>query len=279
MIKNWLIRGDTHGNFLWMTKGSLAKYQPEETAIIILGDAGFDFYLNETDERKKKEVENRGYYIYWLRGNHEARPQELEEYEKIFDENVKGIVYYNPRYPHLRAFLDYGFYDINNYSCLVIGGAYSVDKYYRLQRAILTEKANDPKKTGWWANEQLNAEEMADCSKQIKLFIATGKQIDFVLTHTCPLDYQPTDLFLGFIDQSTVDNSMEIWMNQIKDILNWNIWCFGHYHADRVERPHVEQYYNDIEEMDEIYNRWERYDQTGEFDWWINKSPNFYLGR
>ena len=279
MIKNWLIRGDTHGTFAWMAGGTLSKYQPEETAIIILGDAGFDFYLNKNDERKKKEVDMRGYYVYWLRGNHEARPQDVKGYEKIFDENVKGVVYCDPRYPHLRVFLDYGVYDINNYSCLIIGGAYSVDKYYRLQRAMLTEETNNPKKTGWWANEQLSAFEMEDCYNKTKQFIATGKVIDFVMTHTCPLDYQPTDLFLGFIDQSTVDNSMEIWMNKIKDILPWNIWLFGHYHADRIERPHVEQYYNDIEEMDDIYDRWKKYDETGEFDWWLNKSPHFYMGR
>ena len=46
MIKNWLIRGDTHGTFLWMSNGCLKDYKPEETAILILGDAGFDFYLN-----------------------------------------------------------------------------------------------------------------------------------------------------------------------------------------------------------------------------------------
>ena len=39
MIRNWLLRGDTHGNFTWMTNGCLDRYNPEETAIIILGDA------------------------------------------------------------------------------------------------------------------------------------------------------------------------------------------------------------------------------------------------
>ena len=30
-IKNWLVRGDTHGNFFWMTNGCLDNYIPEET--------------------------------------------------------------------------------------------------------------------------------------------------------------------------------------------------------------------------------------------------------
>ena len=274
-IKNWLIHGDTHGNFNWMHT-QLEKYQPEETAIIILGDAGFDFYLTKSDEKKKKDVDFKGYYIYWLRGNHEARPQDIQGYEKIFDENVHGVVYCNSKYPHLRAFLDYGFYDINGYSCLVIGGAYSVDKHWRLQRACLTEETNNPKQSGWFNNEQLTLEEMKDCSIKIQQFIATGKVVDFVMTHTCPLAYQPTDMFLSFIDQSTVDNSMEIWMNKIKNILKWHIWLFGHYHADRIEAPHIEQYYNDIESMDVIFDRWNKFDKTGELDWWLVKGGRYY---
>ena len=261
-----------------MTNGCLNNYNPEETAIIILGDAGFDFFLNTSDKHKKKEVDARGYYIYWLRGNHEARPQDVPGYEKIFDENVHGTVYCDPRFPHLRAFLDYGFYDINGYTCLIIGGAYSVDKYYRLEHAMLTEETNNPKKSGWFNNEQLTKEEMNDCLQQVKLFNATGKTVDFIMTHTCPYSYQPRDMFLSFIDQSKVDDSMEKWLDEIRTSINWKYWLFGHYHADRIELPYVEQYFNDIEELNEIAYRWYVYDETGELNWWISKSPNFYKG-
>ena len=276
MIKNWLIRGDTHGNFLWMTNGCLDNYKPEETAILILGDAGFDFYLNKTDEHKKKEVDARGYYIYFLRGNHEQRPSLVPGYEIINDPEVKGAVYCDPRYPHIRAFMDYGFYQIKGYSCLIIGGAYSVDKEWRLVRGgNLTEETNDPKKSGWFNDEQLTADEMQDCLFKVKTFAATGKIIDFIFTHTCPTKFQPTDMFLNFIDQSTVDNSMEEFLEEISYSIGWTIWCFGHYHADRIERPRVEQYYNDIEEIDNIWNRWINYDKTHELPWYLVKGPNF----
>lgn len=275
MINKWLFRGDCHGNFLWLSNLK-ENYKPEETAIIICGDCGLDFYLNNSDIKKKKDVEAKGYYIYWLRGNHEARPQDIPGYEIIFDENVHGQVYCDPRFPHLRAFLDYGFYDIGGYTCLVIGGAYSVDKQWRLTRACLTEETNDPKKSGWFANEQLTDEEMRNCERVIQRFDITGKVVNFVMTHTCPYDYRPTDMFLNFIDQSTVDNSMELWMNRIKEMFTWHVWLFGHYHADRIERPYVEQYYNDIEELDTIHERWLKYSDTGELDWWLEKGPMFY---
>ena len=29
-------------------------------------------------------------------------------------------------------------------------------------------------------------------------------------------------------------------------------------------------------ELDKIAERWKNYDATGELDWWLKKSPNFY---
>ena len=105
-----------------------------------------------------------------------------------------------------------------------------------------------------------------------------NQKVDFMLTHTCPIQWEPTDLFLGFIDQSKVEKKMEIFLENIKHNMTGNIWCFGHYHADRIERPHAEQFFKDTENIDDIWHRWEYYDETGELDWWLVKSPNFYQG-
>ena len=90
MIKQWLIRGDCHGQFTWLDP---RKYtNPEETAIIILGDAGFNFYLSKTDTRLKKETEN----IVTVRGMLEelketwegALVQLLKEYQAAHPEDA-----------------------------------------------------------------------------------------------------------------------------------------------------------------------------------------------
>ena len=86
-ITHWLVRGDNHGSFVWMSQ-QLEDYEPETTAIIILGDVGLNFYLNKTDERTKREVEAKGYYLYCVRGNHECRPIRLPNICMTFDENV-----------------------------------------------------------------------------------------------------------------------------------------------------------------------------------------------
>lgn len=275
-IKTFLVRGDTHGVFTWMNNGSLDKYIPEETAIIILGDAGFNFWLDKQDTRLKREVSAKGFTFYCVRGNHEARPQDIDNMESMYDENVQGIVYLEKEFPLIRYFLDYGEYTINGYKCAVIGGAYSVDKYYRLARAGIIDKTDpryyNPKISHWFYNEQLSAEEMYKAME-----ILRNKHYDFIFTHTCPIDWEPTDLFLGAIDQSSVDKTMEIWFNKFKDSISFHVWCFGHFHADRLERPHVEQYFNDIEELQVIWDRWDKYDKTGKLDWWLQKSRQFYI--
>ena len=205
-----------------------------------------------------------------MRGNHEERPNLIPNMNIKWDDNVNGPIYYQNNYPNICYFLDCYDYIINGFKVLVIGGAYSVDKQYRLLRAGCTEETNNPKQTGWFNGEQLTPAEM-----ELYLNWYEGADFDFVFSHTCPLEWQPTDMFLSGVNQNEVDNSMELWLSKVKDAIHWNVWCFGHYHADRLERPHVEQYFNDIEELESIWHRWKIYDKTKKLDWWLAKSPNF----
>jgi 3-oxoacid CoA-transferase subunit A len=189
----------------------------------------------------------------------------------MYDENVKGDVYIDDEFPNIRYFKDGGIYDINGHRTLVIGGAYSVDKWYRLSRAGLNEQTNDPAKTGWFPSELLTEDEMSAITCNV-----FGQEFDFVFSHTCPLSWEPRDLFLSFIDQSTVDKSMEQWLDVIKADIRWGVWCFGHFHKDRIERPRVEQFYGNIEDLEAVWNRW--FDEkTIEHEYWLEKSPNYYM--
>ena len=275
MIKNWLVTGDTHGQVMTrlMNIGT-TDYSPEETALIILGDAGINFYLNKTDMKNKEAIQQTGFTIYCVRGNHEERPENLGYIENWYDDNVKGYVMYEPDYPNIKYFEDGNAYEICGKSVLVIGGAYSVDKWYRLNRAGVFDKKDpnylNPRKTGWFPDEQLLNWEMTMIEQE-----HFGKHYDVILTHTCPISWEPTDLFLPGLDQSSVDKTMELWLDEVKQKVNWNVWLFGHYHGDQLVRPGVEMYYKDIESWETIMKRWESPDNL---DWWLVKSPNYYMG-
>ena len=249
---------------------NMPECKPEETGIIILGDSGLNFYLNNTDKKYKKLLNSQGYHIYCVRGNHEERPENIPGMILVEDINVDNFVWLEETYPNIRYFVDGNVYNINGKNALVIGGAYSVDKWYRLARAGYSkdeaETAN-PKKCGWFKSELLTADEMDEITEKV-----VGKRFDFVLSHTCPLSWEPNDLFLNGIDQSQVDKSMELWMDELLNKIDWRVWLFGHYHADRIERPFVEQMYMDYENIQTIWNRW--YDEcTYEKEWWLPKSP------
>ena len=268
MIKRWIVTGDIHGQVENRIDTIIRNENIEDytnVAIIILGDAGLNFYCNKSEANKKKKMKYNGIHIYCVRGNHEERPENLG-YEVIFDENVYGDVYVDPANENIRYFMDGGEYNINGYSVLTIGGAYSVDKYWRLQRAAAAGQSF----SGWFKDEQLTQEEMNAITAKV-----IDKEFDFVFTHTCPFSWEPTDLFLNFVDQSTVETGMELWLDELCKNISVGVWCFGHFHADRVERPCVQQFYWNYEDLDTIWNRWHGL-KTWNEEWWITKSPRFY---
>lgn len=260
-IKQWLFTSDTHGSlndFYSIQRKIIAQgYNPTECAVIILGDAGFNYYLDHRDKNLKDWFSTKcDYTVYCIKGNHEARPTDIKTMEKHYDYDVCGPVYLEPHYPKIRYFLDTvgKCYKINGYSMLTIGGAYSVDKYYRLEHGW-----------GWFDNEQLSQGEMDYITHKV-----TGNNFDFVLSHTCPLSWQPIDLFLSVIDQSKVDNTMEVWMDELKNKINYKTWLFGHYHDDRLVRPKVEMLYSDVIPLeyyvDHYINKTEEIPQYFNFD-------------
>ena len=253
---NFLITGDTHRNF---SRFRAIASMPASTAIIILGDVGLNYTLDKDDYDVKKELHDTyPFTFYCVRGNHEARPSDVEGMEIVWDDEVSGHVYMEKDFPRIRYFMDWGVYYIDGLRTLVVGGAYSVDKYYRLS-------------TGrkWFENELLTPAEMAECER----YVAKNPKFDLVLSHTCPRSFQPTDLFLSFIDQTTVDDSMEVWMDGLAQSMEWGLWMYGHYHRDRIEWSHVEQFYMDIEPLVDIIMRWKAYDETKRLDWWLEFSP------
>ena len=237
---NWLITGDKHAQ-LEGVLSLLRDNEDDSLAIIILGDAGFNFYLDKKEHSLKTTFNSTHNYVYCVRGNHEERPENLPDHKLIYDENVKGEVWCDEkRWPYIRYFQDGGIYEIDGRSVLVLGGAYSVDKYYRLACHYQ-----------WFKDEQLSQNEMKNISDNVR-----GKSFDIVLSHTCPYSWEPRDLFLSSVDQSTVDDSMELWMDKLKDEIKYNLWLFGHFHGDRLTRPHVEMMFHDVCKLDDIWDRW-----------------------
>lgn len=199
--------------------------------MVVQGDAGINFYGNWRDEHVKNYLDTLPISFLFLHGNHEMRPESIPTYQKTYSAQIQGYVYREDRHPSLNFAVDGETYLLDGNRVLVCGGAYSVDKEYRLLRSW-----------SWWPDEQpsdaikLRVEE--EIAKQ-------GGEVDYVLTHTCPLRFQPTEVFLPMIDQSKVDKSTEIWLDSIYDKVACKTWFCGHFHVDKKDN-NVRFMYEDI---------------------------------
>ena len=107
-----------------------------------------------------------------------------------------------------------------------MGGAYSVDKYYRIVHGY-----------NWWPDEQPSEEIKGDVERALD---SVDWKVDAVLSHTVPLKYEPVETFLPGIDQSSVDKSTEQWLGQIEKRLDYSLWYAGHYHTTkRIDRLRI----------------------------------------
>ena len=219
---------DIHGSYLpiknfWNRNKDNINFSKETDCIILLGDVGANYYLNYRDKDFKKKLEEFPFTYFCIRGNHEERASicvgifpESWHTEVFFD----NTVYVENDYPEIKYALDYpSIYNINNYKTLVIPGAYSVDKYYRFAHGW-----------SWFEREQLSEDEM----ELGRTIIKQNPAFDLILSHTCPIVYEPTDLFLSVVDQSTVDKTMERYLGEIEYNTEYKLWLFGHFHSYRV---------------------------------------------
>lgn len=209
------ITGDKHGNFYCLHHYCRDVKPKKGDVMIILGDIGINYTLTSFDERIKLDLlTDNKLTFFCLNGNHDYRVSNLESYEEV--EMFGGTVYQEKSFPRIVFAKNGEVYTINGQSFLTIDGAYSVDKYHRLLR-----------NHKWFEDEQISGQDM----KKIEALIDKVKAVDYVLSHTCPFKYIPIETFLSGIDQSTVDNDQEKWLDLIENKVDYKKWYCGHYHT------------------------------------------------
>lgn len=213
--------------------------------IIFLGDFCANYFCNGNpkEEEFKYDINNIGCRILVLRGNHEERIQNMinkypykyvlgklpeQGYEYLvpndnwyaMDQITHIRYYYEKNYPNIWYLPDEPCaFNLNGYSIFSLPGAYSIDKYYRLA-------------TGqrWFKDEQLTQEEIAAVRGQPWDKIP---RFDLIISHTCPISFEPTDLFYPNVDQNAIDKTMERFLEDVRKRASYNAWCWGHFHQYR----------------------------------------------
>ena len=221
-FENIYLTGDTHGDFRDLITKSIRYGITERDLLIILGDVGINYFGDYRDQKHKDWLSMIPVTILCIRGNHELRPTSPEIahlYRRT--EWMGDFAYVEDTYPRFVMAEDGARYHINGRDFLVIGGAYSVDKHYRLRMGYR-----------WFPDEQLTTEETEAIRQKV---IAHGNKEDIILAHTCPYDHRPVEAFLPGLDESTVDNTMERFLQEIVDQAEYNSFFCGHWHIEKQD--------------------------------------------
>ena len=215
------ITADPHGEFHHIADFCKRMKTSIDDIIVILGDVGLNYYGGKRDRVQKELLDSLNTTFFCIHGNHEKRPSNISSYHT--KEWHGGKVYVEEAHPNLLFAMDGELFDLNGLQTIVIGGAYSVDKFRRLQNHW-----------SWWPDEQPSDETKQKVERTLDRL---GWKIDIVLSHTVPLKYEPVEAFLPMVDQSTVDRSTEVWLDKIEDRLSYRRWYAGHYHIEkRIDR-------------------------------------------
>lgn len=226
------ITGDKHGDYRDVFDFCY-KYKTDiNDILIVLGDAGINYHLDEFDYILKNKLRELPITLFCIHGNHEERPENIKTYNTKKFHN--GIVYYEEEYPNILFAKDGEIYDFNNLKTLVIGGAYSIDKNYRILMGY-----------NWYPSEQPSDE----IKKRVRdVLREVNNKVDVILSHTCPFKYLPYEAFMSGVDQTKVDKSTEEFLDEIENNTKYTNWYCGHYHIDkRIDK--IRFMMNDIDEF------------------------------
>jgi len=212
------ITGDTHCDFSRFEEFCEKSETTTDDIMIILGDSGLNYYGNYLDRYTKEKASEYPLTFFCVHGNHEKRASEIASYKtKMF---CGGTVFYEEDFPNLLFANDGEVYRFGEHNCIVIGGAYSIDKMYRVAYGY-----------PWHADEQPSDEIKAYVEKVLS---DRDYKIDVILSHTCPRKYEPTEVFLEGYDQSRVDKTTEDWLDKIEAMTEYNYWYCGHFHTQKI---------------------------------------------
>ena len=230
----FFVTGDKHRKFDRVKEFCRDMRTRRKDVLIILGDSGFNYYDDKRDDDLKKEISQLNITLFCLHGNKENRPQNIGTYG--IRNFCGGKVFYEPKYPNIYFAIDGEIYTFEGKKYMVVGGAHSVDKQRCLKEGL-----------PFWYDE------MPD--EKIKKTVETnlqneGNQIYGMLTHTCPIDYLPVEMFVSTKQNMSIkrnprkakpkklfipdiDRSTEIWLGELEKNLDYEVWFCGHYHIDK----------------------------------------------
>ena len=214
------LTGDTHGDWDRFLDERLADRLGAGDILIVCGDFGYiwaceghDDFAIRVEAKHLDDLAKLPYRILFVDGNHEnfARLEAFPEVTLYGDKahKIRENIY------HLQRG---GVYEIEGKRFFCFGGAASVDKWMRVPNR------------SWWARE---LPDKADFARAEKSIARCGGSLDYILTHTAPVEIIQE---LGFQAFGAEDVELTSYLSYVMHHCDFKKWFFGHFHVDRELR-------------------------------------------
>lgn len=223
-----LLTGDWHGNVNHARWVLDLAVKHGINRVFQLGDFGaWEHNHSGVEYFDQLEITCRRYDVtlYWLDGNHDKWSDTMARYGDHLDDEGFVICRPNVRYsPRGHRFT------WDKVMFMTLGGAYSVDKQWRLDREMIERRRRlnrarygasfiDPAETEWFSEEELTDEQVMDAT-------ASLEPVDVLLTHDKPARSDPRWNRKDF--QECLPNQLRI--QQVIADLNPKLIVHGHLH-------------------------------------------------
>lgn len=219
------VTGDTHGMYYDLKERFKNIELTCDDTIIICGD--FGFVWNETEKKEfLKKLSQEVYTIAFVDGNHEDFSM-LNEYPVTEWNGGKVHKVAANIYHLMRGQL----FSIEGKTYFTMGGAYSLDKYRRVEGI------------DWWKEELPNSDDYKTADKTLT---KCGNIVDYVITHTLP---QSSIHYIGRVPDIH-DLELTGYLDWLYDKLEFKKWFAGHFHVNKQARGNVRVLYDDVVRLD-----------------------------
>ena len=179
--------------------------------VIVLGDFGLYWHEDKTYQYWRKWLQDKPFTILWIDGNH-------ENFDWINSMAVStwhgGKMHRDGNIIHL---MRGQIFDIDGKKFFVMGGADSYDRAYRTPHV------------SWWPQERPSTTDIRQAEKTLR---AVGGKVDYVLTHTCPLELLDVIKYRHPNYDLSGRHDTEELLQYICGQISFEQWLFGHWHED-----------------------------------------------